>query len=610
MFDPNNKEHLKLGLELACGRVDNFYNSPLYLNAVSRYETRRDAYYRRHSTKEPIWKSKLFFPVFFLGCKGFEARVKQTIQNPLVKISYKSATPFDPGLRQMERVHNYDLNHDLYISDFERSLFMMYWFNQMFGVSIARESIISEAEAQISMKVNMDRFGNEVFQQQERAYRKEHTKTEVIHPLNFAHGLNRGEFIYSSWASVRYEMSIAELYALRNDEFAVKEDLEYVIAEVERGNMGWNPDKSTFYVDDNVVSGLQSQYQNTIIVDEYSGDMNFKGNYDDNTLYYGIFSKKFNKWLRLGPSKYRRHHYWKMRTYPDPFAPFGVGACDMLLPPNIVKNVLFNQYIDWGNANLKFLYEVYSRNIKGGLTSLISGNPGGMIEAIDESTFSRGPLVRPVQKNNTAIPGIADILNYLEKEEVKAMPSNDMRTKGQNITDTATGVMEVSKREDDNISAIVRDMDHGLCDGMRQKIQNRIDFFFQPGEAMVDRKSPSVRYYPFEMSSQNVDVEISRISPTADANKYLQFLQRVAEGMKMFGIQPNPQQIIQLYAKIGRDVGIDEVDDLLQEMPVQIPGATPSAPMQAPGGAAAPLPAPANPALSEKGASNALALAA
>jgi hypothetical protein len=614
MFDKSNKDHLKAALELVRGRSSSFYNSPVYLNAKERYETRRNAYYRKPTTKEPLWKSKLYFPLFFLACKGFEARVKSTIDmaGPLARITYDSPVRRDPGMLQMEKIHNFDLNNDLYVSNFRQKLYQMYWFNEIFGTSIARETFVSEAEAVSQRQVLMDEAGNETFQESQSVVRREHTLTEVVHPLNFAQVVNKGEFTDSRWTEIRYEMPISELYAMRNDPDVVQEDLEYVIAEIEKGHNGWSNEKNTYYVDDAVFSSTSSQEMNTLIVNEYSGDISFKGNYDDNQLYYGIYSAKFNKWLRIGKSRYPRHHFWKMRTYPDPMAPYGVGACDTVIPINLVKNVLFNQYVDWGNANLKFMYEVYPRNIKGGLKSLIEGQAGGMLEAIDEATWYKGQLVRPVQKNNVGIPGIQDILNYLERAEVDAMPQNSMRKEIENKIETATQSVEATKKENLLVDAVISDLDLGLIDGIQQKVANRINFSsLLPQLGTVDRASPPVRYFPFELSLDNISLTVRRIDGSADANKYIAWLNQVSQGMKMFGFMPNPQEILRLYATMGRNLSIPEVDEILAEMPVQVntAAAVPPGGSAGPGSSPSPAPPPSPPLAQNAGAANASALA-
>lgn len=558
-----NKQQIKDFYEYAMGRIDAFYKSTTYTNAVLRYEIRRDAYYRKRRSNEPVWKSKLYFPAFFMACKGFEAQIKATIQSPIVKISFRGIDKKDAAMIQKERLANHDLLHDLYVSDFERSLFMMYWYNEVFGTSVARESIISEQEVKQTKSVLMDRFGNELRSDNQEIHRKEHTKTDVIHPLNMAHMINRGEFTQSPWASVRYEMSMAELYAMRIDPDANKDDLEEIIKAVESGDSDWSASQNQYYVDNIDMQSTSGNYQNTIIVDEYSGDANFKGNMEDSSLYFGIMSRKHNKWLRVGQSPYFRHHYWKMRTHPDPFSPYGVGACDSLIPLNIMKNAIFNQYMDWGNANLKYMYEIFPGYVKGGLAALIQGLPGGIIEAADETSWKSGQLIRPIQKDKSGIPGVSDIMNFLDKAETKSSPANDMRSKTAGMTDTATGVMEVSKKEDDMIGSIVDDLDHGLVDGIRQKVKNRINLMSQPVEARIQDSSPPIRYFPFELDQEGTQIEVNRISPTMEANKYISWLAQVSNGIKSFGMQVPPEKIMELYARVGRDLGIDGVEEMM-----------------------------------------------
>jgi len=572
MFDRNNKVHLQLLLELWQARANAFWQSTVFNNGVTRYENNRACYYRKSTVKEPIWKSKLFFPVFFVACQGFEAQLKALIQTPMAEVTYKTLTAGDQGKADKEKILNFDLDNDLYVSNFNRTLMQMYWFNKIFGVSFARESFLSEAVVKNRKEVVSDAYGNESIVENSNIQLKERGRTEAIHPLNFWQTVNKGEVTDCTSCGCRYEMTLAQLYAMLDDPDCIKEDVNHIISEIAKGQNGWTPGARTFYVDDPTRIS-ESKMINTIIVEECSGDANFKDNYSDNQLYFGIYSRQFNKWLRVGKNPYRRHPYWKMRTYPDPFSPYGVGACDAVIPLNLFKNMFFNQYADWSNANLKFMYEVFPENVVGGLAAIIQGQPGGMLQAIDEQAFRNGNLVRPVEKNNTGIPGVSDILNYIEKHEISASPSNNMKNDVKGGNDLATKVLEIAKKEDNLIASIVADMDCGLIDGLQQKIQNRIDFVRGEQTGKLDKNSPCVRYFPFELSEDGINIEIRRTSPTQEANKYLTFLSKVGEAMAQFGFQPYPENIMRLYARVGRQVGID-ADELMsvKMVPPQIMG--------------------------------------
>lgn len=605
MFDRTKRDQLDALFQLWTDRADAFWGSTVFSKAIDRYEANRACYYRKATTKEPIWKSKLYFPVFYVACQGFEAQIKSLSQSPLFEATFKTLNSSDLAKGQKEKMLNFDLDHDLYITNFIATLGKMYWFNKIFGVSVARESFLSEAVVKNRREVVTDAYGTETVVENSPVQLKEHSRTEVIHPLNFWQTANVGEISDCTSCGCRYEMSIAQVYAMLDDPDCVKEDVQAIIEEIQKGNVGWEPGKSTFYVDD-PVRITENRTINTIIVEECSGDANFKGNYDDNSLYFGIYSRKFKKWLRVGKNPYSRHPYWKMRTCPDPFSPYGVGACDAVIPLNLFKNLFFNQYADWSNANLKFLYEIFPGNIQGGLAALIQGQPGGMLAAIDEQTYLRGPLVRPVEKNNTGIPGVADILNYIEKHEISASPANDARNKVQGANDTATKVLEISKKEDSLISSLIADLDQGLLDGLQQKIANRANFVRGEQVGQYSKNSPCVRYFPFELTDGDVNIEIKRTSPTQEANKQLLFLSKVAEAMAQFGFQPTPEAIMRIYSRVGRQVGID-ADELMnvKMVPPQVMGGGSVSKAPMPG---ASIQGPANqPAAG--GAGNAVALA-
>jgi hypothetical protein len=585
MFDQSNDDQLKESYTLYDGRITDFYKSTKYTNAVARYEYRRNMYYRKPPTNVPVWRSQLFFPVFYLACQGFEAQLKAKDNDPLVNIKLKTKRKKNESDIQKESVYNYDLSHDLEISDFSSDKAEMYWYLKIFGCAIGRESWVREVSVSTKREIAETPEGMEQIQETETPNVKEHTKTTVIHPLNFCHMLNRGDFKKSSWGSVRYEVDIAELVAMKQHPLAIKENIDKAIADIEDGRSGWSSDKLTFYADDQELSSGSAQYHQTIIVDEVSGDMHFKGNSSDSGLYFGIMDRKRNAWLLIGPSPFKRHPYWKMRTYPDPAGPYGVDPCGVMISINVIKNTFFNRYMDWVDSTVKFQYEVFSKNILGGANAVMNGAPGGFIEPIDDATWKTGqPLIRPVNKDKSGIPGMNDVLSYIEKAEVQSSIVSDQRNKVKG-NETATQSMEIAKKGDDSISSVLEDIDRGLKDCMQLKVANRIRFSTKPVDAYIggDDMSPPVRYYPFELSEDDLDIQIDRIDGSAEANKALAFVGKVNEAMQMIGSSLDPMGVIAIYRRIGRDIGMgEEIEDLLQPiqqqqpiMPGQVPGAVP-----------------------------------
>ena len=565
--------------DIAVRRDNQWYDSETYKNHKKRYELYRDAYYRKHSTSNPVWKSKLFFPVFFLACKAFEAEVKATLQDPIVNINFKNKGKYNPELDEKEKLLNYDIMNDLYISGYESTVFRMYWFNEICGTSVGRETFVSEKKLTKSKSVIVDQFGNRVISQNSSVSSTEHTDTNCIHTLNFAHALNKGEFYDSPWATVRYEISISDLYGLKEHPLANKKGIDMVIKEIEKGDSkGWTDGDDSYYVDNN---DYKDGDQDTIIGTEYSGNLQYRGNESDNTLYWGVFAKRYGVWLLLGPSPFQRHPFWKMRTYPDPFGPFGVAPNSTLIPVNILKNTLFNQYVDFTNANLKYLYQVFSPGIQGGLQSLVDGNPGGLVEAIDEITWKQGDLIKPIRKESGGIPGMADAFGILEKTEVEAAVASPRRKTAEGITETATGELEIAKQQDAQIESITRDMDNGLKDSIHQKVWNRLKYVIGEQRAtigQIESESPDVLYFPFELGGEAFDVTVNRKSPVEEANKYMAFLAKVSEGMAIVqsgGGMLDPQAVMGIYEEVGQKIGLDKVDRIWmqqQGLPPQVQG--------------------------------------
>jgi len=619
MFKKENETSLKAALDLAKERDDGFYGSQTYANAVARYEECRNAYYCKHSTKAPIWKSQLYFPVFFMACKAFEASIKQTIQEPIANINFRGKNTYRPELNEKEKILNADIKDDLYISGFEHTLFDMYWFNQTFGVSVGRETMVSERSLIKNKSVTVDRFGNKNVGTNESVKISEHTDTDKIHSLNFAHALNRGEFYESPWASVRYELSISDLYLLQNHPLANKAGIKHILNQIrDKKTSGWSSGPKEYYVDCN---DYKNGNQDTIIATEYSGNFGYKGNMDDNRLYWGVYSQQHNVWILVGPSPYKRHPFWKMRCYGDPFGPYGPGPNGLLIPFNVLRNTLFNQYLDFTNASLKYLYQTYSPYIQGGLRSLIDGLPGGIVEAIDEEAWRSGELIKPIRKESGGIPGMSDTFSIIEKSEIEYSVASSRKRSVEGVTKTATGEMQMAEQQDAAIESIVRNMDHGLVDAMHQKISNRMNMITEEQRVVIDSDSgeaPEVLYFPFELGGDAFDITVDRKSPTAESNKYMAFLGKVAEGMQLVQNSSgmlNPQAIMEIYDEVGRKIGLDKVDRVWQQqqgMPVQIPGQQQP---QAGGGpemgqAQPPQPvmAPGSPAPIAQGAGNAMAL--
>jgi hypothetical protein len=162
----------------------------------------------------------------------------------------------------------------------------------------------------------------------------------------------------------------------------------------------------------------------------------------------------------------------------------------------------------------------------------------------------------------------------------------------------------------------VRDMDHGLTDAIHQKVANRIRFVTEEQGAYIEKQqpgvSPHIRYFPFELGGEEADIEVNRKSPMQEANKSLAFLTKVGEGMQMIqasGGVLNPEGVVELYDRIGREIGIEGIDRIIQR-PAVAPqigtGQQPTSPQgvsAAPGAVPPPQPAMAG------GVGNAVALA-
>jgi hypothetical protein len=281
MFDQNNESHIKKALEYCTQFAGDFFNSSMYSDQWDRFEKRLKAYRCQHDTNAPKWRSKLHFATFFMGCKALDSQYKRSHRtDPFAWVSAETGSATNPEVAEKAKIAQYDLTHDLYISNFVTTLNEMYWYVELIGGCVGREYVFSDQVESTARRLEIDRFGIEQQTQQTAITRREHTKTELVHPLNFFHTPTKPDFKRSHRAGVRIEVPISEIYKMRDDKEYYQQGVKEVIAQIESsdGKTGWTVGKDTFYCEN---YDSKSNIVNTLILYEYSGDFSFKGNYDD-----------------------------------------------------------------------------------------------------------------------------------------------------------------------------------------------------------------------------------------------------------------------------------------------------------------------------------------
>lgn len=575
--------------------VGDFYSSSEYNDFVTRFERRRDAYYLRHRTNQPKWRSKLHMATFFLACKALDAQFKASHrQEPFVHVGVADDSLADPDAAEKARIAHADLNYDLHAGRFRPVLNDLYWYTEICGVGVAREYIRSRQTVDTRRGRGADQFGFDMgVLEQSRIRREEFTATGVIHPLNFAHEVTKRGFHDSSWASVRFELPISEVYRMQDHPHYYQPGVKKVLEKLADGKYtGYSTDTETFYSERGDSS--EGHRKGAVIVQEYSGTIRSKDNAGDQTLYYMLEVPAWNAVLRIGPSPFRSHPYWKMQPYPDPDGPYGVGPNDMILPINYWENSTVNRYIDFMNVMMKFQYLIQQDNIEGGFNMLLNGLPHGMVPVERDADFSA--TLQPVRQDLHGGNAVGNMIELIHKYKEQQGVSSNLRGKGsEQLNDTATGISLMAQREDEMTQMLLEGCDQGLRDGMNIKLQNRTDFFSEPTVAVVGEGAErmNIDHYPYELSGVKWAFDIKRALPDVEAGKHLNFLKILSfvdNALAKTGQSLPVEMVIDAAEKVGTAFGVDGVDKMMADLKSKVSHPQGGAP-QGPGGPGGP-PAP------------------
>jgi hypothetical protein len=618
MIDLGNEDQVKKAYEAVKAVVGDFYSSTEYVDWEKRYKNRIEAYYCRNNSKLPQWRSKLYLPTFFLGCKALDAQFKAAHNSdPFIWVSVADDSQRNPEAIQLAKIAQADLNYDLQISDFIEKKCDMDWYTELCGVAVGREYVRIYQESKTLRRPAVDAYGFDAGTvEQQMIQRKEMTCTQVIHPLNFAHKVNVRNFKTSEWGSTRFPLHISEIYKMRGHPDYYQPGVEKILKEIEAGMHGGYTTGSDSYYEERGTDG--EGRKRFLIADEYFGPIWFRGNEGDFTFYHALYCKQYNCFLRIGPSPFDRIPYWKMQTYPDPDGPFGVGPNDMLRPINNWENSTVNQYVDYMNSALKFMYKINPAYVMGGQNALINGLPFGILAMEKGGNFNE--MIDVVNRNAASIPPVGDVIQLIQKLKQEVGPSSNLRGKESNqLNDTATGISLMAQREDAVTAAIQQGCDQGIQDGMSLKMQHYMKFFTEPKVANVgDKRVEIIKHYPYELAwGGEFSFKIRRKLADVEAGKYMNYI-RMVDGLdKLLTARGTPlpaEFLIDGYEDLGKALTIDGIEGRFEKLraslvqppsPAGLTSGTNGGAPAAPAAPSLPEPAPAGAGMAQ----NAMAMA-
>ncbi len=575
-IDFNNEKSVKSALEYVSERVDNFYLSTEYGRAWDRYVKRWMAFHRRTVGRLPVWRSQLNFASFFVAVNTLDAQFKAAhATKPLVFVNPQDNSVIDDEAKIKAQVQHFNLNYDLGITNFKKKLFDMYWYVGLWGTAVGREYFRTKQDIKKIRRRIKNNFGIDLGTEiDENITRNEYTATQVIHPLNFAHDVTKNSFEDSDWGSVRFELPITELYKMSDNPNYHQLGVKRVIKQWEDGEgLGFVVGQDTFYSERG--NDDLDQRKNIVVVNEYTGTIRNKGNRDDPTPYYMLYVKSINAVLAIRPNPFMGHPYWKMMTYAEPDGPYGIGANDAILPINYWENSTVNQYCDYMNSALKFMYEVQPRNIIGGVNMLINGLPNGLLPL--EEGVAPGASIKPLELNRNQMGTVESMLQLIEKAKQQYGASSNLRGRdaGSNA-DTATGISLLADREDDTVEAIQGYIDMGIKRGMSIKIRMQQDFFNEErlAKIAINGEESYIKHYPGDLGGIDYSYDIKRELGDTAAGKHMSFLRLITEFDQVLTAKGNPlpaKLMIDSLKEVGTALNIKGIDEKMKELEATIP---------------------------------------
>ena len=573
-FDVNNEQDVAAAIADIKRRCGDFFGSAEYSKAVTRWIRRRDAFYCRPPVDAPVWRSRLYLPTYFLGATALMAQFRAGRKgDDWLQVSRSDDSDANPEVKELAELAQKDMRYDLAASDFESEQSKLEWYVALFGTACAREFIrIHDKTDHVPMPGGGTHQIGGI---------EEITGTQVIHPLNFGHELDKSDFKKSDWGAVRFLLHVSEIFKMRDNPDYYQPGVEKLIEGIQKRTVMAAQD-SAFYYSDTPIS--QDKAQRYVAVCEYSGPLWHLGNEGDTGLYYALYVPGSDTPLRIGANPFGRHPFWKESSWCDPTSPWGVGPNDFLLPINAWENSTVNQYVDYANSSLKFLWKVNPKAVEGGVRTLATSLPNGMIPVANNGEGLWNEMIEPIRSTQGGLPPISDVIGMINKYKEEVGPSSNLRGKSSNqLTDTATGISLMAEREDQAVDAIMSGIDKGIADGMMIKWSNRTKFFTNQ-RTDSNKKGELISYYPYELAAlgHGVTFKVRRNLADTEAGKKMNFIRMLTalDGLMQARGTPLPMELlIDSYRDLGRALGVEDIDErfesinkMLQAPPAPPPG--------------------------------------
>jgi hypothetical protein len=244
------------------------------------------------------------------------------------------------------------------------------------------------------------------------------------------------------------------------------------------------------------------------------------------------------------------------------------------------------------------MYEMQVENIDGGLGRLLNGLPFGILPLTEGTAL--GQTIAPIRNSVGSLAPVSDAMQLIDKYKQEMALSSLQRGQGSKsmpAADTATGISLLSQREDNMIAMMQTGCDRGIERSMQLKIQNSSEYFSEPRRQEIEYGEGDkriVEYYPNELGGVGYSMRVERKKPDVEAGKHMSWF-------KLLGLLGQSGQaqgrmipfdvFVQEGAKIGRALGIDDVDSTMNKImqaaapaPVDLGGG------MAPQGGGAPMP--------------------
>jgi hypothetical protein len=576
--------------------TDNYFCSSEYSKQWSLYGTLKDSYFMRKNPNMPAWKSNLYLGAFYINVETLKIQFANILQNdPFVNITPKDNYKKDAIALEKASIAHADLNYDLHISNFNDRLRDCFFFDSLIGYSCGREYIKVDTRTKKTARVSTDPYGSQIVQEGQYSERIETTCTDIIHPLNFAHDITKGDFVESQENAVRFELPVSEIYKMLKDtrynQPGVKETLEFL----EKSTYVYSVGQNTFYSDNGGEKTSTSNTRNKVVCYEYTGTLRYKGNERDNTIYQVLWVKDTKQVLQIRKSPFGEIiPYWKRIVKPVPCTPYGIPPNYPAFILNQVENHFYNANIDYTNAAMKWNYEIKPENINGGLAAYYNALPGGGIPIREDVPL--GSTMRRIDGEMTSIPSFNTMMQILDGSKQEYAFSKLIRGT-QTGNQTATEASLINEKEDILVASMIQQTDVGLKNCMFIKLHALANNFQNERKANID--GVDVLHYPRELADQDYSIDIKREKSDIQSAKnfaFLQKLQSVYAYMDQRQTPMNPEPLIDLIEAVGIAGGVPETVELVKKMrdslpkPAEIgapqtpgmPDAQPGAPQESP----------------------------